>query len=187
MKAAAEMFSLKGFDRVTTREIANYVGINSASIYYHFSSKEDILKSLYKFYTEVRYKEQPDINELLRLAETRPPHEVLMNSEFHYDDEIRDTLDQILATAARELCSDLDSEIFIRENVFNNVENILKPLLSRLAELGKIKPFDIDTFIKVVSFYCYSAAALNNSPFRQSVADYQAGMALLFSIIDYSE
>ena len=37
---AAKMFSERGYDKVTTREIAKSIGINSASIYHHFASKE---------------------------------------------------------------------------------------------------------------------------------------------------
>jgi len=183
MKIAAKLFSEKGYAKVSIREISAAAGVNSAMIYYYFTSKDDVLKSLYRFYTEERLKECPDLNELLRLAETEPPHAVLMKSEFHFNEKTRKTLDQILVTASREICSDPKSEQFIRENIFDNITNILKPLLRRLVELEKIKPFDIDTFIKVTSYYCYSAAALNNSAFKQNVAEYQAGMSFLFSMI----
>ena len=183
MRAAAKLFSERGYHKVTIREIANATDINSAMIYYYFSSKEDVLKNLYKFYTEERLKECPDVAELLRLAETDPPHEVLMKSEFHFNEKTREMLDQILVTASREICSDSDSERFVRENIFDNITNILKPLLIRLVELGKIKPFDIDIFLRVMSYYCYSAAALNNSAFKQNIAEYQEGMSFLFSMI----
>lgn len=184
LKTAAKMFSERGYDSVTMREIAKDIGINSASIYYHFPSKEDILKSLYRLYSEQRRNTSPDLEELLRLAETKPPHEVLMRSEFHYDDdEQREMLDCILVIAARKICSDPESELFIRENIFDNITTILKPLLQRLVELKKIKPLDIDCFLKVVSYYCYSAATLNNSVYKQNIPEYQAGMSLLFSII----
>ena len=183
MKVAAKLFSEKGYDRVTIREIANITDINQAMIYYCFSSKEDILKSLYRFYTEQRLKECPDVDELLRLAETETPHEVLMKTEFHFNEETREMLDQILVTSSREICSDPESQQFIRDNIFDNITNILKPLLLRLVELKKIKPFDIDTFLRVTSHYCYSAAALNNSAFRQDVEEYRSGMAFLFSVI----
>jgi len=183
MKAAAKMFSERGYHKVTIREIADATGINSAMIYYYFSSKEDVLKSLYRFYTEERLKGCPDLNELLQLAETDPPHAVLMKSEFHFNEKTRKLLDQILVTASREICADPKSERFIRENIFDNITNILKPLLLRLVELRKIKPFDIDTFLRVLSNYCYSSAALNNSVFKQNVAEYQAGMSFLFSVI----
>jgi AcrR family transcriptional regulator len=180
---AARMFSERGYDKVTTREIAKAIGINSASIYHHFSSKDEILKSLYKYYSEQIKKERPDLNYLLRIAETEPPHDVLMKSEFHFDEDVRGMLDQILVTAARMIVPDAESECFIRENIFDSIKNTLEPLLERMIELGKIKPFDIKTFLGILSYYCFSAAALNNSIFNQSVAEYQSAMAYLFSVI----
>ena len=182
-KVAAELFSESGYDKVTTREIAKVVGINPASIYYHFPSKEHILKSLYDFYSEQRRKESPDLGELLKLAETAPPHEVLMKSEFHYDEKIRGYLDHILITASRRICADADSEEFIRENIFGPVTNILKPLLNRMIELGKIKPFDVDVFIRILHYYFFSAAVLNNTPFQQDVADFLKAMSHIYSLI----
>jgi len=183
MRAAAKMFSDSGYDKVTMREIAAAVGINPASIYNHFSSKDNLLKSLYKLYSEERIKACPDLNELLRLSEIKPPHEVLMKSEFHFDDEKREMLDQILVTAAREICADPESERFIRENIFNPIDNVLRPLLLHMIEYKKIKPLNIDSFFKILSFYCFSAAALNNSSFKQNATEYQAGMSSLFSMI----
>jgi AcrR family transcriptional regulator len=44
--AAAELFFTKGFEATTVREIARALGIKSASIYYHWENKEEILFDL---------------------------------------------------------------------------------------------------------------------------------------------
>ena len=183
LKAAARLFSEASYDSVTVREIAKAVGINPASIYYHFPSKEDILTTLYDCYTKERIAKSPELGMLLLLAEANPPHEVLMKSEFHYDEQDVEFLDQILLTASRMLSADIKSEQFIRENIFGPVTNILKPLLVRMVDLGKIKPFDIDVFIGILHYYLFSAAALNKSPFHQSVEDFQKAMSHIYSLI----
>jgi AcrR family transcriptional regulator len=43
LAVAARLFRTKGYDATTTREIAAALGIQKASLYYHISSKEDIL------------------------------------------------------------------------------------------------------------------------------------------------
>ena len=43
---AARLFREKGYERTTVRDIAAAVGIQSGSIFHHFSSKEDILKAV---------------------------------------------------------------------------------------------------------------------------------------------
>ena len=44
--AAAELFFTKGYEATTIREIAQAMGIKSASIYYHWANKEEILFDL---------------------------------------------------------------------------------------------------------------------------------------------
>lgn len=46
MKAALELFSVQGFEATSTAQIAQAVGIRKASLYSHFSSKQEILDSL---------------------------------------------------------------------------------------------------------------------------------------------
>jgi AcrR family transcriptional regulator len=43
---AARLFRQKGYERTTVRDIAAAVGIQSGSIFYHFSTKEEILKAV---------------------------------------------------------------------------------------------------------------------------------------------
>jgi len=184
LSVAARLFALKSYDRVTTREIAKEVGINAASIYYYFSSKDEILMCLYEFYSNYLKSKSPDLNQLLILAETEPPHEVLMKSEFHFEEDLMEMLDYIIIVATRMINADPESERFIKENLFDPITNILKPLLVRLVELERIKPFDIDTFLSILSYYCFSAAALNKASFGQSITQYQAAIAYLFSMIE---
>ena len=45
LRAAAHLFVEKGFEATTTRDIANAVGMRSGSPFYHFRSKQDLLKA----------------------------------------------------------------------------------------------------------------------------------------------
>ena len=46
-RVALELFTAQGYASTSLREIAERLGINKASLYYHFASKEDILRSLF--------------------------------------------------------------------------------------------------------------------------------------------
>lgn len=46
LDAAAELFTTKGFASTSTRQIAEMVGMRQASLYHHFSTKDDILAAL---------------------------------------------------------------------------------------------------------------------------------------------
>src|SRR5258708_18681641 len=43
LAVAARLFRVKGYRMTTTREIAAELGIQKASLYYHITSKEDVL------------------------------------------------------------------------------------------------------------------------------------------------
>ncbi|MCX7823900.1 MAG: TetR/AcrR family transcriptional regulator [Syntrophobacterales bacterium] len=43
LKAAQELFYVKGYENASTREISKKVGISKAALYHHFKNKEEIL------------------------------------------------------------------------------------------------------------------------------------------------
>jgi len=47
---SVELFSQKGFNGVSVREIARNVGIKASSLYNHFQSKDDILAKIFDYY-----------------------------------------------------------------------------------------------------------------------------------------
>ncbi|RMG61387.1 MAG: TetR/AcrR family transcriptional regulator [Deltaproteobacteria bacterium] len=49
IRAAAKLFSRKGYERTSVRDIAREVGMRSGSIFYHFDSKEEILVEVMAF------------------------------------------------------------------------------------------------------------------------------------------
>ncbi|MBQ6813188.1 MAG: TetR/AcrR family transcriptional regulator [Methanobrevibacter sp.] len=50
---ALDLFSKKGYDSVSLREIAEEVGIKKSSIYSHYASKEAILMSIFEYFTDL--------------------------------------------------------------------------------------------------------------------------------------
>jgi AcrR family transcriptional regulator len=59
LDAAIDLFSQKGYDAVSIREIARTVGINEASIYNHYKGKEDIMDSIIGFLISEFNREPP--------------------------------------------------------------------------------------------------------------------------------
>ncbi|MET8412632.1 helix-turn-helix domain-containing protein [Streptomyces sp. NPDC005195] len=45
---ALELFSEHGYEKTSLREIAEHLDVTKAALYYHFKTKEDILKSLFQ-------------------------------------------------------------------------------------------------------------------------------------------
>ena len=57
LEKALELFSTKGYDATTVREIAHAVGITQSSLYKHYKSKEDIFISIFNE-MKTRYDEE---------------------------------------------------------------------------------------------------------------------------------
>ncbi|MGW7683670.1 TetR/AcrR family transcriptional regulator [Kribbella sp. NPDC054772] len=64
-RAAVDLFSNQGYDKTSLREIAEQVGITKASLYYHYSSKQDLLRAIVGTFLE-------DLFEVLRRVDTLP-------------------------------------------------------------------------------------------------------------------
>lgn len=76
-EVSLDLFSKKGYDSVSLREIAEDVGIKKSSIYSHYSSKEAILMDIFDYFTG-RF----DIDdEEIQLNENNP---LLENPEIFY-------------------------------------------------------------------------------------------------------
>ena len=58
------LFSTKGFDAISVRDIANAVGIKASSLYNHFKSKHDIFDTIIGRYSE-------HVNNFFQLYENR--------------------------------------------------------------------------------------------------------------------
>jgi AcrR family transcriptional regulator len=181
MDAAIKLFSERGYDTVSMRDIASNVGIKAASIYNHFSSKRDILREIYAYYVQVKNQVFPDLKKLLPLVETEPILELLMKMEFYYDPPLQDKMDRIFFIASQRLCRDKD--ICILKNFFESLDELLRAILSRALEIGKIEPIDINSFIRLITYYAFSAAELNCTEMKMSMEQWRKGLVMIFSLV----
>ena len=79
---ALDLFSKKGYDSVSLREIADEVGIKKSSIYSHYASKEAILIDIFQYLSGLfEYDELLNSNEL---ALSKDNEILLENPEMFY-------------------------------------------------------------------------------------------------------
>ena len=80
---ALEMFTEKGYDATSLREIAEALGVTKAALYYHFKSKEEIVESITADHVA-------RLDDLLAWAEQQPPTAALRREFLHsYSDSLR--------------------------------------------------------------------------------------------------
>jgi AcrR family transcriptional regulator len=183
INAAINLFSDQSYDKVTTRDIAKAVDMKAASLYNYFSSKGDILTQIYALYEETMDGAKPDMNELLILAATAHPHDVLMKTNFHVEPSLQETMDRIVIIASAESRMDARSEQVLRRNIFDMPKRLMGPLLTRMLELGRIEPMDIDSFLLLLTNFCYSAALRNYTGYPVSMREWYRGVTLLYQLV----
>ncbi|MDR1093204.1 MAG: TetR/AcrR family transcriptional regulator [Clostridiales bacterium] len=183
LHAAIKLFSDNGYNSTSMRDIAAAVEIRVASIYSHYSSKEEILQAVYEFFTSNWEKACPDLNEILRFAETAHPYEVLQKVEFHYEPHIQEDMDRIMMIAARRIRYDPSSAEFAHKYVIGHLEHTLKTVLARLIELGKIEPLPIKPLTVLLCYFSFGTAVLNSTVLEIGLQAWQECMALVFSLI----
>ena len=81
-EASLDLFSKKGYDSVSLREIADNVGIKKSSIYSHYPSKEAILMDIFEYLTNLLEYDELLNSEDLNLTENNDM--LLENPELFY-------------------------------------------------------------------------------------------------------
>ena len=113
------------------------------------------------------------------MIESLPPIEVMLKMNFHYPPEISGIMNNIMAIGARNVSTDVDSFIFMQENVFAT-QKVTIPLLNRLIELDRIEPLDVQAFSNIVMHYCVSVVMLNSTPIKMDIDQWYRGLKYLY-------
>ncbi|MFD5815955.1 TetR/AcrR family transcriptional regulator [Streptomyces sp. NPDC127038] len=82
---ALELFTEQGYEATSLREIAERLGVTKAALYYHFPSKEEIVRSLFTEYLAA-------LDELVSWVRTQPPGPELRAQ----------VIDRMIATASEQ-------------------------------------------------------------------------------------
>lgn len=112
LDTAVELFTSQGYERTSLREIADRVGITKASLYYHFPSKDALLRAIVAPFAD-------DVRETVEEAEALP----------NGPQTVRHVLARVLDTMLRHRAA---GRLFTRD--FTAVLRVLEPMLPDLME-----------------------------------------------------
>ncbi len=182
-ETSVDLFSTKGYDGVGIREIADAVGIKSASIYNHFDNKSAILVRMFNFFNDNYFSAQRPVGELLKELPEKSFSDVLAELLPPYDKKTYVILSKILVIA--EAQSNTNAAAYdLVVKVAKNIRARLMSVLGKMQELGMIEPIDSDLFASLFFTYTMSSVKRVDDPKHPlSYAEWQAGRRLLFEII----
>jgi TetR/AcrR family transcriptional regulator len=152
-RAAAELFSRRGFDSVTVDDIARTAGVNRAMLYYHFTDKLALYREIVcTMLDEAAARVSAIVNEpsapadkltrfiagFVSLADSHPYFPPLMLREIaegalHFDDDILTRMRAVFVAFARVLAEGQQAGIFRRVNPVLAYMSVLGPMLLNAA------------------------------------------------------
>lgn len=125
LQAATSLFSEKGINGTTTREIAELAGVNIAALHYHWGGKEDLLKAVYRRVIEEL------MNRVAKIFEN-PASQLKENIELHLGG-FHDFFIENPGYARILLYGDLEKPPFIAELR----EQFILPIIQKVSEQMK--------------------------------------------------
>ena len=142
--AALELASEYGLKAVTMQQIAEKVGIKKPSLYNHFSSKEELMNSMYSFIRERGAGDSADMPDTELLCDT-DTEEILLESFRSYYAFVtqKDMLKFFRVLYSERSTSPAAAKIMTEES--ERMIKYVRSLFYALAVHGKIKNEDIDT------------------------------------------
>jgi AcrR family transcriptional regulator len=155
---AANLFALNGYTETSIRELAEFVGLNGASIYSHFSSKKAILENILEDYLEQVWGNNNDKPFFSHLQENPTPDGIVSLMRLSFPDDKKDYYQKVLSVILQEQHRNPDIRKYVVENFINN-ELFIKKVFDTLKELNVIRrDVDPDIWMKIASSLLYSFA-----------------------------
>ncbi len=156
-ESSVDLFSKKGYEGVSIREIAKSVGIKESSIYNHFSSKEELLRIIIDFFEIEIKKAVLSDEEKKEFAFVNPPKTLLKESMKKFmkfaDTELMAKIYRILIV---EQFRNERARNILLSSFINGPEESLKKYFKILMDTGFIEKSDPDYLAKEYSNSIFS-------------------------------
>jgi len=171
LEGAAKLFAEKGFTETSVRELANEVGLNSASLYNHFSSKNAILEFMLEDYSiyNTDIFESRDIHGILK--ENPTADGIIACLQTGFDPNRLEYFLRVLCVLLQEQLRNPIVRSFVSDHIILRAEKNIKKIITALEEIGVLRlDTDPDYWMKVTSslFYTFATRMMlgigDNSP-----------------------
>ena len=143
-KTAIELFSQKGFNGVSIREIARAVGIKESSIYNHYTNKDKILETIFTYYKNQMNKTSVSEEDLDKKIQSVSFEQFwtkgLVNFQKATEDPLLEKINNIILL---EMFRDERARDIALEELFNRQQKVVSKIFTKMQKNGIItKDFD---------------------------------------------
>jgi AcrR family transcriptional regulator len=155
LDAAIDLFSQKGYDAVSIRDIARAVGIRESSIYNHYKGKEDILDSITGYFITELSKPIPNEEPMEALMAKYRPDEFMIVAGKAYMSRFKDErLGKVWRLISIELYRNKKVRDFFRTTMMEYPLQAWEQTFLKMMDLGYIRQYDARRLAREFFYYC---------------------------------
>lgn len=137
-----DLFSQKGFDAVSVREIARTVGIRESSIYNHYKNKEAILDAIMEYFVEELSQSSLPVDVGDELISQGPEVYFNVGAEMFIKQVNTPKMEKIWRLVSIELNHNEKIRNFFKKDLLETPIDIWEDVFQKMIEKELIKPFD---------------------------------------------
>ncbi len=179
-----DLFSQRGFDGVSIREIAREVGIRESSIYNHYRSKDAIMDSIFQYFKgELIKMRPPEARSLENMSQITP--EVFRHRAHRTLNLFNDPkMEKIFRIISNEQFQDERAKKIVLEYLIHEPYSFSKKVIEILVNNGIIDK--VDPNVKAMEFqYPIFSLFLENLLLRSNNSDTSLNMKLIEDHLDH--
>lgn len=154
---AVRLFTKRGYENVTIKDIADSAGIRQSAIYNHFSSKQKILDTIYDFYTYYFLADRPGLEDIEPVLQNGSVLELIESVRYEFKgDYIKQNMLEITLLAFQRQGIDERARELIKTLILDEGVNFVETVLNRAVETGRLAPFDthiISLLVNIIRIY----------------------------------
>jgi len=137
-----ELFSRKGCNGVSMRQIAKEVGIKESSIYNHYKSKDELIDSIFDYFLSSIKNYRPSDLELNKMMDYMSPEDLLKHLVVSYGRSLNGKLDSIAMIIYSEQFKNEKAKKLMLECILKEPSTYITKLLNMMMEKNLIKKVD---------------------------------------------
>lgn len=164
LEAMLELSSINGIHKTSLNMVANKVGIKKASLYYYFTSKDEMIKEMYDTFRKKKVNTLP-IDFSLSIED------IIVNAFKNYlllcnDEKMKKVF---MVIESEKFIDEIARKIYLEET--HTMLSTTNKLFNKIQEIKNIKIINVEEFSKVYCLYAHELillTLLNDSIYNEN-------------------